>query len=99
MRKPHPSLWIGGGGEKVTLKLVAQYADAANFGDGDTEVIRQKLAVLRQHCDAIGRDYDEIVKSTSLNVFPLESGADPRGRPPTSGCAAAGPGSSSATAW
>jgi len=78
VRKPHPSLWIGGGGEKITLKLVAQYGDATNVGDGDPEVIRRKLAVLRQHCDTVGRDYDEIIKSTTLNVFPLAAGDDPR---------------------
>lgn len=65
-----PPLWIGGGGEQVTLKLVAQYGDACNFGTGQVDVIKHKLAVLRKHCDAIGRDYDEIVKSTSLNLFP-----------------------------
>lgn len=68
-------LWIGGGGEQVTLKLVAQYGDACNFG-GDPAVIRHKLGVLKRHCDSVGRDYDTIVKSTSLNVFLLEDGSD-----------------------
>jgi F420-dependent oxidoreductase-like protein len=77
IRKPHPPLWIGGGGEQVTLKLVAQYGDAANIGNGNAEVIRRKTAVLRQHCGAVGRDYDSIVKSTMLDVFPLNPGADP----------------------
>jgi F420-dependent oxidoreductase-like protein len=77
VRKPHPSLWIGGGGERVTLKLVARYGDAANVGGGDPQVIADKLAVLRGHCDALGRDYDSIIKSTNLNVFPLEKGEDP----------------------
>ena len=77
VRKPHPSLWIGGGGEKVTLKLVAQYGDAANVGGGDPEVIRQKLAILRRHCETVGRDYDEIIKSTSLNVFPVDGRRGP----------------------
>ena len=72
-----PRLWIGGGGERVTLRLVAKYGDACNFGTGRVDVIEHKLAVLRQHCDDVGRDYDEIVKSTSLNVFPVESGAEP----------------------
>ena len=77
VRKPHPSLWIGGGGEQVTLKLVAQYGDAANVGMGRPEVIREKLDILRRHCDAVGRDYDEIIKSTNMTVFPLDDGADP----------------------
>jgi F420-dependent oxidoreductase-like protein len=72
-----PPLWIGGGGEQVTLKLVAQYADACNFGTGRVDVIKHKLSVLRKHCDAVGRDYDEIVKSTSLNLFPIDPGDDP----------------------
>jgi F420-dependent oxidoreductase-like protein len=65
VRKPHPSLWIGGGGERVTLKLVATYGDACNVG-GDAEVLRHKFEVLRRHCDAVGRDYDRIIHSTSL---------------------------------
>ena len=76
IRKPHPSLWLGGGGEKVTLKLVAQYANASNFGGGDPAVIREKAAILRGHCETVGRDYDEIIKSTSLNIFPLDAGSD-----------------------
>lgn len=78
VRKPHPSLWIGGGGEKVTLKLVAKYGDAANVGGGDPAVIRNKLAILKSHCDNLGRDYDRIIKSTSLNVFPIDAGDDPK---------------------
>jgi F420-dependent oxidoreductase-like protein len=58
-------LWIGGGGEQVTLKLVARYGDACNLG-GDLETIRHKLVVLERHCDAVGRDYDQIIKSVSL---------------------------------
>lgn len=75
-RKPHPSLWIGGGGEQVTLKLVARYADACNVGGGDPATIRQKLGILRQHCADLGRDYDAIIKSTNFNVFPLRPGED-----------------------
>lgn len=63
--------------ESVELKLVAQYADACNFGTGQVDVIKHKLSVLRQHCDSADRDYDEIVKSTSLNLFPVSRGADP----------------------
>ncbi|GAB7042676.1 MULTISPECIES: LLM class F420-dependent oxidoreductase [Catenuloplanes] len=68
VRRPHPSFWIGGGGENVTLKLVAKYADGANFGNGDPDVIREKLAILRRHCDTAGRDYADIIKSTSVVV-------------------------------
>jgi F420-dependent oxidoreductase-like protein len=68
IQKPHPPLWIGGSGERVTLKLVALYADGCNFG-GDLEERRHKLDVLRRHCDAVGRDYDSIVKSTNVTVI------------------------------
>jgi len=74
VRKPHPSLWIGGGGEQVTLKLVAQYADACNVGGGDPETIEHKLDVLRRHCDKVGRDYDQIIKSTSITAYPVGEG-------------------------
>lgn len=76
VQKPHPPLWIGGGGEQVTLKLVAQYGNASNFGGGDAEIIRQKLEVLKRHCDALGRDYAEITKSTSINLFLLDGKTD-----------------------
>lgn len=71
VRKPHPSFWIGGGGEQVTLKLVAKYADACNVGGGDPDVIKRKLDVLRGHCDQLGRDFDQIIKSTTIQ---FESG-------------------------
>jgi F420-dependent oxidoreductase-like protein len=70
VRKPHPSFWIGGAGEQVTLKLVARYGDASNTG-GDPETVKHKLAVLRQHCETVGRDYDSIIKSTSIEDIVL----------------------------
>jgi F420-dependent oxidoreductase-like protein len=77
-------LWLGGGGEQVTLKLVAQYAEACNVGGGNAEIIRQKLEVLKRHCDAVGRNYDEIVKSTSIEpmiIVDKESDAEEASRP------------------
>ena len=62
VQKPHPPIWIGGGGEKVTLKLVAQYGDACNF-NADVATVRHKLEVVRQHCEAVGRDYDSVLKT------------------------------------
>jgi F420-dependent oxidoreductase-like protein len=56
---------IGGGGERKTLRLVAQYADACNLFPGPQ--LAHKLDVLRQHCDAVGRDYDEIEKTVLYN--------------------------------
>ena len=78
VRKPHPSFWIGGGGPQVTLKLVAQYGDAANIGGGNPEVIKEKCDIIRQHCEKVGRDYDEIIKSTNFNIFPIDKGDDPQ---------------------
>ncbi|MCC6313530.1 MAG: TIGR03560 family F420-dependent LLM class oxidoreductase [Thermomicrobiales bacterium] len=71
-----PPLWIGGDGERVTLRLVAQYGDGCNVGDGDLAVIPRKLAALRRHCDDLGRDYDAIAKSTIVNTLVLEPGED-----------------------
>lgn len=74
VQKPHPPLWIGGAGEQVTLKLVARWGDACNIGSDPTpEVVRHKLDVLRRHCDAVGRNYEEITKSTGFTVHLVES--------------------------
>lgn len=66
-----PYLMIGGGGEKKTLRLVAQYADACNLsvGAGLDQAVH-KLEVLRGHCDALGRDYDTVEKTTTMMVGP-----------------------------
>src|SRR3954453_18174727 len=56
---PRPRILIGGGGERKTLRLVAQYADACNIFGGPDEVAH-KVDVLRRHCDAVGRDPNEI---------------------------------------
>ncbi len=63
LSRPHPPILVAGGGEKKTLRLVAQYADACNLY-GSPDVIASKLQVLRQHCEALGRDYDSIEKTT-----------------------------------
>ncbi|TCO52598.1 LLM class F420-dependent oxidoreductase [Actinocrispum wychmicini] len=61
---PRPRILIGGGGERKTLRLVAQYADACNlFATGD---VAHKLDVLRKHCDEVGRDYAEITKTAVI---------------------------------
>ena len=61
LTRPHPPIMIGGGGEKKTLRLVAKYADACNLFP--TPDLARKLDVLRAHCDAEGRDYDDITKT------------------------------------
>jgi F420-dependent oxidoreductase-like protein len=71
VQKPHPPILIGGGGEKKTLRLVAKYGDACNlFARLGDETLQHKLDVLRQHCEAEGRPYSEIEKTT-LNSFAL----------------------------
>jgi F420-dependent oxidoreductase-like protein len=67
--RPHPYLMIGGGGEKKTLRLVAQYADACNLGVRE-ELPTHKLDVLRAHCDDVGRNYDDIEKTAMIGVNP-----------------------------
>ncbi len=59
VQHPHIPLLIGGGGEKVTLKLVAQYGDACNVS-GHPATIAHKFAVLKEHCETVGRDYQSI---------------------------------------
>ena len=71
LRRPHPPILIGGGGEKKTLRLVAQYADACNLFPGPE--LPRKLDVLRGHCADVGRDYDEIEKTVMMSLDP---GAD-----------------------
>jgi F420-dependent oxidoreductase-like protein len=63
--KPHPPILIGGTGEKKTLRLVAQYADACNiFARMGNDTVRSKLDILKGHCEKFGRDYNEIEKTT-----------------------------------
>ena len=73
LTRPHPPIMIGGGGERKTLRLVAQYADATNVF-GTPEVIAHKYRVLREHCEDIGRPYDEIERSTLQTIDPTEDG-------------------------
>src|SRR5262249_48156231 len=73
----HPVL-IGGAGERRTLRLVAQYADACNLFDipDGGETIRRKLDVLKRHCDAVGRPYEAIEKTVSTRLNHGETVAD-----------------------
>jgi F420-dependent oxidoreductase-like protein len=68
-------LLIGGGGERVTLKLVAKYADANNVGGG-IEQVRRKEAVLLRHCEAVGRDPGEIERTSGLGVVVIRDSRD-----------------------
>jgi F420-dependent oxidoreductase-like protein len=71
VQKPHPPILIGGSGERKTLRLVAQYGDACNlFARLGKDELQRKLDVLRDHCQSIGRPYEQIEK-TSLEVLHL----------------------------
>jgi F420-dependent oxidoreductase-like protein len=70
LQTPRPPILIGGGGEKKTLRLVAQYADACNLFAPSPDAVAHKLDVLRGHCDALGRDYDSIQKTIIAQVDP-----------------------------
>lgn len=68
---PLPPFMIGGGGEKRTLRVVARYADWYNLPGGSRENYQRKLEVLREHCTAVGTDYDRIVKSWSCDCVAI----------------------------
>ncbi len=63
VQKPYPPFTIGGGGEQLTLKIVARHADVWNFVGGDVEMFKHKMAVLDEHCRAEGRDPARIQRS------------------------------------
>jgi F420-dependent oxidoreductase-like protein len=69
LSRPHPPILVGGGGEKKTLRFVAKYADACNLFPGPD--LQHKLDVLKRHCEAEGRDYDQIEKTV---MFPFNLG-------------------------
>jgi len=71
LTRPHPPLMIGGGGEKKTLRLVARYAQACNLFPSPE--LARKLDVLREHCAAEGRSYDDIEK-TVYYIFDTSQG-------------------------
>lgn len=68
VQKPYPPFVIGGGGEQLTLRVTAQYADVWNFAGGPPETFVHKVAVLHEHCAAVGRDPAAIELSVQLMV-------------------------------
>jgi len=77
LSRPRVPIMVGGGGEKKTLRLVAQYADACNVF-GSPEAIARKYDILRRHCEAVGRDPDAIERSTLQNIDPVLPGGGGR---------------------
>jgi len=75
LQQPMPPIWIGGGGEQLTLRVVARYADCSNFG-GPPEMWAHKRDVLRTHCRSVGRDPDQIRMTWSPEVFIRETEAE-----------------------
>jgi len=67
--RPHPPIMIGGNGEQKTVRMVAQYADIANFTVNEPEQVAHKLGVLRAHCERLDRDYDAIEKTVQGGVL------------------------------
>ncbi len=92
VQRPHPPVWIGGGGEQKTLRVVAEHADGWNAFPAPVPQLQHKLDVLRGHCDAVGRDYDTIRKQLVCTVIvragpaqveeELAQFAEERGLPP-----------------
>jgi alkanesulfonate monooxygenase SsuD/methylene tetrahydromethanopterin reductase-like flavin-dependent oxidoreductase (luciferase family) len=66
---PIPPVMVGGGGEKLTLRVAAKHADWWNFQGGTVDFFTHKLNVLKGHCDAVGRVFDEIVPTWSVSAI------------------------------
>ncbi len=75
IQKPYPPLWVCGGGEKVTLKLLAKYGDYGNW-DVDVNGFIEKSKILATHCENVGRDFNEIGKTLHTNVLIANSQND-----------------------
>jgi F420-dependent oxidoreductase-like protein len=68
VQEPMIPVWVAGGGEQLTLRTAAKYADYTNFG-GTLESFVHKSAVLERHCEAVGRDFSDITRSVNFNVL------------------------------
>ena len=75
VQDPMIPLWVAGGGEKLTLRVAAKYADYTNFGWSFDEFTR-KSEILAEHCRELGRDFDEIVRSTNFGIIVAETEAE-----------------------
>jgi F420-dependent oxidoreductase-like protein len=75
LQKPHPPILIGGGGEQLTLRVLARHGDACNFF-GSPDMVKHKFDVLRQHCEAEGRDFNSIERTNLTGLFLARTDAE-----------------------
>jgi F420-dependent oxidoreductase-like protein len=75
IQQPHPPIVIGGSGEQKTLRVTARYADIWNFVGGSVETLQHKLAVLKDHCQVVGRNFADIQISVQLMFRPDDPAA------------------------
>jgi F420-dependent oxidoreductase-like protein len=75
LQKPHPPILIGGGGEQLTLRVLARHGDACNFF-GSPNMVKHKFDVLRQHCEAEGRDFNSIERTNLTGLFLARTDAE-----------------------
>jgi F420-dependent oxidoreductase-like protein len=75
IQRPYPPFVIGGSGERMTLRVAAQYASIWNFGGGSVDDFLRKMHVLDEHCAAVGRDPAAVTRSVQLHVDPADLGA------------------------
>jgi F420-dependent oxidoreductase-like protein len=74
--QPRPRILIGGGGERKTLRLVAQYGDACHINAPDPQAARHKLDILAEHCRAVGRDFEDIETTAGLRMNAAQDGSN-----------------------
>jgi len=72
LQKPHPPVWIGGRGERKTLRLVAEHADVWNLVGGPPEEAERLSRVLDEHCEAVGRDPASVRRSVGIRFDPAD---------------------------
>jgi F420-dependent oxidoreductase-like protein len=75
LQKPHPPILIGGGGEQLTLRVLARHGDACNFF-GSPDMVKHKFDVLRQHCEAEERDFNSIERTNLTGLFLARTDAE-----------------------
>ena len=78
IQQPHPPVVVGGIGERKTLRLVAEYADACNLFDIGRDGVAQRIDVLRRHCDEVGRDPADVTVTLLTSDDPNDSGFVPK---------------------